>query len=98
MVVWLREALEASLRAVDLFIEYYRATTQDTTLNAHTNRLADFVHCREMFRATQLRLVSLHQRLDSINSIASQPRNEEMRPLTDTSHRYIALQVSARTV
>lgn len=69
-VIWLREGLEASLKAIELFIGHYRESTQHSARPpTRSNLLAEFIHRRELFRATQLRLISLHQRLESINNI-----------------------------
>jgi hypothetical protein len=60
------------LKAIELFIDHYQECTRSSaTTPIRTNLLAEFIHRRELFRATQLRLISLHQRLDSINNIVS---------------------------
>jgi len=71
-VLWLREGLDASLQATTLVIEHYREGIFPAiqTMNGQ-NVLGELMYRREMFRATQLRLIALHGRLETINHIVS---------------------------
>ena len=75
-VIWLREGLDATLKAVELFIEHYKehiGKSDDQESIIYKNNVWEFMHRRELFRATQLRLVSLHQRLECIHSMVRTP-------------------------
>jgi Mg2+ and Co2+ transporter CorA len=85
MVLWLREGLEASLQAIEQFMVHYQEGTFPTVdPESHMILLAELTHRREMFRSTQLRLNSLHQRLDSVTQIVCvSPREAEKGLLAD---------------
>lgn len=87
-VLWLREGLDASLRATALVIEHYQESTLPavTTMKGR-NVLKEFAYRQEMFRATQLRLNSLHGRLETINHIVSlvpSPPRRILKPLSNS--------------
>ncbi|KAH6711954.1 hypothetical protein BKA61DRAFT_98594 [Leptodontidium sp. MPI-SDFR-AT-0119] len=70
-VLWLREGLDASLRATALVIEHYQESDLPAVKTMKgRNVLKEFAYRQEMFRATQLRLNSLHDRLETINHIS----------------------------
>lgn len=70
MVVWLREGLQASLRAIELAIEHYQESSISAAYATKgKNLLKEILHRREMFRGTQLRLNALYDRLETINHI-----------------------------
>jgi hypothetical protein len=72
-VLWLREGLEATLRAAELFTDHFEESIIDKEMSSATkkNLLAEVICAREAFRGTLYRLVSLHGRLDNINTTVS---------------------------